>query len=175
MKNIIIIIIVFVVLFFYFVCEKQVFGLEYMNDFLGNFDVLWEEYNEFYGLFCLKGIDWVVMCVIYCFCLSENSMDVELYEVLVEMLDEFDDGYVGLIFVGMNFLSYFGGVFGSLDIMVDFDLDLLIDNYLSDFREMDFVMCYDFVVDSIGYVYIENFVDGEWVFDKEIDQVLDYF
>ncbi len=175
MKNTIIIITAFVALFLHSACEKQVFGLEHTNDPLGNFDALWEEYNELYGLFRLKGIDWVAMRATYRSRLSENSTDAELYEVLVEMLDELDDGHVGLIPVGTNLPSYFGGVFGSLDTMADFDLDLLTDNYLSDPRETDFAMRYDFVVDSIGYVYIENFADGERAFDKEIDQVLDYF
>ena len=175
MKNTIIIITAFVVLFLHSACQKQVFGLEHSNDPLGNFDALWEEYNELYGLFRLKGIDWVAMRATYRSRLSDESTEAELYEVLVEMLDELNDGHVGLIPVGTNFPSYFGGVFGSLDTMADFDLDLLTENYLSNPRETDFAMRYDFVADNIGYVHIDNFADGERAFDKEIGQVLDFF
>ncbi|NET31483.1 MAG: S41 family peptidase [Cyanothece sp. SIO1E1] len=175
MKNSIIIITAFLILLLNSACEKQVFGLQHTNDPLGNFDALWEEYNELYGLFRLKGIDWVAMRATYRSRLSDESTDAELYEVLVEMLDELNDGHVGLIPVGTNLPSYFGGVFGSLDTMADFDLDLLTENYLSDPRETDFAMRYDFVSDNIGYVHIDNFADGERAFDKEMGQVLDFF
>lgn len=175
MKNSILIIAAFLVLLFNSACQKQVFGLEHSNDPLGNFDALWEEYNELYGLFRLKGIDWVSLRSTYRARLDNESTDAELYGVLVEMLDELNDGHVGLIPVGTDLPSYFGGIFGSLDTMADFDLDILTDNYLSDPQETDFAMRYDFVADNIGYVHIDNFADGERAFDKEIGQVLDFF
>ncbi len=175
MKNTIIIIAAFFTLLLHSACQKQVFGLEHTNDPLGNFDALWEEYNELYGLFRLKGIDWAALRATYRPQLSNESTNAELYQVLVEMLDELDDGHVGLIPVGTDLPSYFGGTFGSLDTMADFDLDLLTESYLTNPRETDFAMRYDFVSDKIGYVHIDNFADGERAFEKEMAPVLDFF
>lgn len=175
MKNTTIIITALVVLFLHSACEKQVFGLEHTNDPLGNFDALWEEYKELYGLFRLKGIDWVEMRTTYRARLSDESTDAELYEVLVEMLDELNDGHVGLIPVGTELPSYFGGTFGSLDTMGDFDLNLLSEHYLSNPRETKLEMHYAFVGDNLGYVHIDNFADGERAFDQDIAEVLAFF
>ncbi|MBX2876978.1 MAG: S41 family peptidase [Saprospiraceae bacterium] len=175
MKNTTIIIATFFILFLSSACEKQIFGLEHSNDPLGNFDALWEEYNQLYGLFRLKGIDWDALRSEYRPRLSDESTDAELYQVLIEMLDHLNDGHVGLIPVETDLPSYFGGTFGSLDTMADFDLDILTENYLTDPRETDFAMRYDFVADNIGYVHIDNFADGEKAFDKEIVPVLDFF
>ena len=175
MKNTIIIIVTFFILFLSSACEKHVFGLEHTNDPIGNFNALWEEYHELYGLFRLKGVDWVALRSEYRPRITDETTNTELYGVLVEMLDELNDGHVGLIPVGTNLPSYFGGTFGSLDTMQDFDLDLLTESYLPNPQETDFAMRYDFVADKIGYVHINSFADGERTFDKEVGQVLDFF
>ena len=42
-------------------------------------------------------------------------------------------------------------------------------------RETDFAMLYGFLGDNIGYVHIYGFGDGEKAFDKETEEVVNYF
>lgn len=175
MKSKILIAVVLSIVFLNSACEKHIFGLEHTNDPIGNFDALWEEYQQLYGLFRLKGIDWVALRSEYRPRITDETTNNELYGVLVEMLDQLNDGHVGLIPVGSDLPSYFGGTFGSLDTMQDFDLDLLTESYLPNPKETDFAMRHDYVADKIGYVHINSFADGERTFDKEMAQLLDFF
>lgn len=156
-------------------CEKEIFGLKYENDPLGNFDALWSEFDQLYGLFSLKGIDWEVQRNKFRPRLTAYSSNEDLYEVIVDMLSILDDGHVGLIPFGTDLPTYFGGPRGRLDTLQDFDFALLKANYLMDSHETDFAMVYGFIEDKIGYVHIANFADGEKAFDKETGEMLNYF
>lgn len=87
----------------------------------------------------------------------------------------FDDGYIIFLLVGIDLLMYRGGLVGCIDMIRDFNLELFKVFYLFEFWEMDFVIVYGWLEDGIGYMYFNNFVDGECVFEKEMELVLEYF
>ena len=91
------------------------------------------------------------------------------------MLQVLDDGHVGLLPTGTDLPQYTGGPIGRIDTIQDFDIDILKANYLSNPKETDFAMLYDWIEDSIGYVHIYGFGDGETAFDKETEEVLEFF
>lgn len=156
-------------------CEKHIFGLQYTNDPIGNFEALWSEFDQMYGLFKVKNIDWDAIYAEYRPRITDATTNEELYHSLVEMLEILDDGHVGLIPAGTNLPQYIGGPIGRIDTISDFDIDILKEHYLNDPKETDFAMLYDWLEDSIGYVHIYGFADGEKAFDQETQQILDYF
>ncbi len=156
-------------------CEKHIFGLEHENDPIGNFESFWSEFNQMYGLFQVKNIDWLAIYERYRPMVNESTTDPELYEILVEILEIIDDGHIVLVPAGTDLPMYTGGPIGRIDTLQDFDLEILKQNYLVDPKETDFAMLYDFVEEGIGYVHIDHFGDGEKAFDQETRQLLDYF
>ncbi|MEM7187292.1 MAG: S41 family peptidase, partial [Bacteroidota bacterium] len=61
-----------------------------------NFEVLWETFNDHYAYFELRKIDWDSMYKTYRPKITAETTPVELYRVLNEMLEAFNDGHIGL-------------------------------------------------------------------------------
>src|SRR5690554_1221251 len=79
-------------------CEKVLFKPDLgSSDPLENFDYLWNEIDQKYSYFELKNIDWNAMKNTYRPMLSENSSEIELFEVLAKMLNELKDDHTNLI------------------------------------------------------------------------------
>lgn len=175
MKNNLILVILTTSLLLLSSCEKHIFGLKYTNDPVGNFEALWSEFDQMYGLFRVKNVDWDSVYTIYRPMISKETTNAELYHVLVEMLQTLDDGHVGLLPTDAELPQYTGGPIGRIDTIRDFDIDILKANYLDNPKETDFAMLYDWVEDSIGYVHIYGFADGEKAFDQETETMLDFF
>ena len=78
-------------------CERILFKRDLGSlDPLTNFDYLWEEVDKKYSYFELKNIDWDSVKRHYRAMLSENSSDVELFEVMAAMLNELRDDHTNL-------------------------------------------------------------------------------
>ena len=154
-------------------CEKHIFNLEYVNGPVGNFEYFWSEFNQMYGLFKVRNVDWDEVYRQYRPLVDETTSDTELYRILVEMLEILDDGHVILVPVGTDLPMYTGGPVGRIDTARDFDLDILKENYLPDPRETENGLLFDFITDDIGYVYIDNFGGDEKAFDRDTREVLD--
>lgn len=158
-----------------FSCEKYIFGVEYTNEPEDNFESLWSEFDQMYGLFKVRNVDWEAVYDQYRPLVSPSTSDEELYQVLVDMLGVLDDGHVILLPVGTGLPMYTGGPIGRIDTIQDFDIDILKENYLENPRETDFALLYGWLEDSIGYLHIYNFADGERAFEKEMEPVMEYF
>ena len=156
-------------------CEKYIFGLEYDNDPEGNFEALWSEFDQMYGLFKVRGVDWDAVYNQYRPMIDARTTDEELYATFVEMLGLLDDGHVILLPVGTDMPMYTGGPIGRIDTITDFNLDILKSNYLAEPQETDFAILYGWLEEGLGYIHFYNFADGERAFKKEMEPVMDFF
>lgn len=154
-------------------CRKELFQLHYENDPISNFEYLWHEFDQIYGLFEVKQIDWEAVYDLHRPQIDEGTTNEELFDVLVSMLQLLDDGHTALIPVGTDLPQYIGGPIGRIDTVQDFDLEILKTNYLTDPLETGSFMLYDILEDSIGYVHIYGFSDGEKAFDQEMAVLLE--
>lgn len=66
------------------------------NDPLYNFESLWQTFKENYSYFEERNIDWNALKTKYKSKISSESTSLELYIVLKDMLDELNDGHVGI-------------------------------------------------------------------------------
>jgi len=66
------------------------------NDPEHNFEVLWDTFKNHYAYFQLRGVDPKKMYAKYRPRIGPNTTEVELFLVLYEMLESFDDGHIGL-------------------------------------------------------------------------------
>jgi len=66
------------------------------NNPLYNFDFLWETFNDNYCYFQERNINWQSLKDKYRSRLNDESSDLELYKVLLDMTNEIGDGHVGI-------------------------------------------------------------------------------
>lgn len=156
-------------------CQKEIFQLRYTNTPTGNFEYFWHEFDQTYGLFQVKNIDWDAVYEEFRPQVNEQTTDAELHAILVRMLQLLDDGHTALIPINSDLPQYIGGPIGRIDTIQDFNLELLKKHYLQDPRETDFAMLYDYLADSIGYIHIYGFADGEKAFDQEMATIMNTF
>lgn len=65
-----------------------------------NFEVLWETFKDHYAYFELRNVDPEKMYAEYRPRISSKTTEVELFLVLNEMLESFDDGHIGISATG---------------------------------------------------------------------------
>lgn len=66
------------------------------NDPEYNFEVLWETFKDHYAYFELRNVDPKKMYAEYRPKVTKETTDAELFFVLYEMLESFDDGHIGI-------------------------------------------------------------------------------
>lgn len=141
------------------------------------FDSIWNDFNNTYALFGIKGIDWKAMHNTYVTRITPDMGDRELFTVCSNMLGELNDPPVQLMSPFACYNS--GGRFDSVN-MEPFSLDLVKSKYL-DNAEMAGrgMFTYGTIKSkpSVGYIYISGFANGEvltgsqdWV--KDIDSIV---
>jgi len=134
-------------------CEKVIFDLSYNNQPIDNFESMWTEFDQLYGLFKVRNLDWDSVYQVYRPQVDNNMNDQELYEVLVGMLTVLNDSHVGLLPTNSDLPQFQGGIGGRIDTIRDFSLDIVKENYLPTSIETD-PFTYGFINDSIGYLYV---------------------
>ena len=145
-----------------FSCDKMLLGPDVKNTPQSNFEALWKDFDEHYGLFLVKDLDWDLSHQTYSPLISETSTDAEMYQVFTEMLKPFNDNHVRLIpqkSTGLptNFIS---GTLGTIGPMNDFDLDILSGAYLENVVKAltdDEIVYGKIKGHNIGYMHIASF------------------
>lgn len=77
-------------------CEKAILPKDKARDPKSIFDYLWNDINNRYSYFEIKGIDWEAVKDKYQPKISPGMSDLELFNVLSDMLFELKDGHVNL-------------------------------------------------------------------------------
>lgn len=118
-----------------------------------NFEYLWKQCNEKYSYFDVKDIDWDEIKIKYESKITDQTTDVQLFDILGEMLSELKDDHTNLI---SNFnISRFGVQYQSQD---NFDWRIVEDNYLPRNYLITGPFQHDFIENKqIGYVRFPAF------------------
>lgn len=120
-----------------------------------NLDYLWNQANEKYSYFELKGIDWDQVYDEYSAKISTKISGDSLFRVLGAMLTELEDDHTNLI---SNFNISF---FGTRNLGPDnFDWRIITDNYLPSDYYVSGPFSHDFLKNTnqkIGYVRFSSF------------------
>ncbi|MEO0341439.1 MAG: S41 family peptidase [Bacteroidota bacterium] len=153
-------------------CEEYVFDMEYQNTPVENFEALWSEYDQLYGLFKVRNIDWDQVYEEHRSRISNQSSSEDLYNVLVDMLTILDDSHVGLYPTNDEFPLFFSGLNGRLETSETFHLDVVKNNYLKDAKE-EFPFTWGFLDEqnAVGYLYIAG-EPGDKLVDKLMPDII---
>jgi len=140
------------------------------------FDYIWTEFDEHYGGFIPRNIDWDAIYATYQPKAVNASSEDELWKVITDMVDELDDQHVGIRNGAIGHAS--GKIGDELIAELGFDLAIIKSNYLDpNFNIITAGNQEEQVYgtiknENIGYIYYPNFGfgNGEWF--KEIDNIL---
>lgn len=154
-------------------CDKVLLQDEVENDPVNNFNSVWTEFNEKYGLFKTKSINWNESYDTYAPQISSSSTEKELYTVLKAMLKELNDNHVGLVTTQSDLPAFSAGNLDEIDRIKDFDLSIIKDHYLPDMKFEEPFFSYGILPDNVGYIHIEGFSDVPKYLKKPIKVVLE--
>lgn len=137
-------------------CEKVLFeeDLASTNPH-ENFEYLWNECNEKYAYFDLKGVDWDAIKTAYSSKIYQGMSEDSLFNVLGSMLNELKDDHANLI---SNFNTSFYGV--EYQAQDNFDWRIIVDNYISQDYYLTGPFAHNFIANNeIGYIRLSTFTN----------------
>lgn len=137
-----------------FSCEKVLFEEDLASEgAVENFEYLWNECNEKYSYFEVKGIDWNVVKSKYAAQVYDGMSDDSLFKVMSSMLRELRDGHVNL---ASNFNASFFNIYGlGPD---NFEWRTVTDHYLPENYYISGPFQHDFIANGeVGYVRFQAF------------------
>lgn len=154
-------------------CDDLFLGDEVADTPLSNFESVWKEFDEKYGLFETKNIDWDSVYNVYRPQAEQVTTNEMLYSILTEMFAGLNDSHVALVPTEESKLEFFqSGVLGTLDSMTDFSIEIIKENYLNDYKFADPFFAYGTLQNNIGYIHIEGFSDLPKFLEDPMDEVI---
>lgn len=149
---------------FFVGCSDLVVPPSNQNNNLKDFERAWAITDSVYPFFQFKHINWDSVHSVY-EPLAENANGDQIYKVLFDMLAGLKDGHVDLLTTGGKYIFTYKP---PRELRDQFAFDpLVVRNYfvgelkLAGGNRMD----YGTTQDSIGYVRISTFENGDWIYD----------
>lgn len=144
-------------------CEEIFLGEIEDNTILNNLDYFDREFQNRYGLFDVRDVDWKQLVESRRAALKNNPTEEALYQALTSIILELDDSHVSLSHPAQKFKTFEGGRWGKLDRAgyQDMDLDIVLKNYLTLKGVAEEERAYYGTVDgNIGYIYLPEIHDA---------------
>lgn len=165
------------VVFCFTACEKDLIKEEFDNTPEGVYDAFWSEYDQFYGAFEAKGINWDSLGMVYRKDIHPGSTQEQLYDALCKLLASLNDGHASLSAPQFETFrswsrrnkSFFADIETVDGSMVNEIYTRTIYSYLGDYYKRDVSKGYLFLYGRIpyhehviGYLYIPTFMEGHF-------------
>ena len=152
-------------------CEEALIGPAVTNDPVSNFEEMWKSYDQYYGLFAVKGVNWQATYDEYRPLINEQTTDDALKEIFHDMIDPLDDNHTFII-TTENEPRIESGIFDTLKVQTDFSLDL-IPSYVPDFTHYGTAIDYGTLEGNIGYLHLGDFIPSVNYFEDALTYVID--
>ncbi|MEL6537730.1 MAG: S41 family peptidase [Bacteroidota bacterium] len=156
-------------------CDDVLLGPAVENTVLNNYDVFVEEFQYRYGGFPVLGIDWAAIAADRREILAQNPTDQGLYEALTDLIDALDDSHVFLSpQEPAPFEEYEGGIYGRLERagFKDFDKERILAEEIEVIKNIDDIIFYGTIHDSVGYLYMGGMADDLDGYRNFLDQLM---
>lgn len=151
-------------------CQETLIGPAVPNDPISNFEEMWRSYDQYYGLFDVKEVDWQVTYNQYRPLINEQTTDDQLKDVFHQMIDPLDDNHTFII-TTENEPRIESGIFDTLKVQTDFSLEL-IPAYVSDFTHYGTAIDYGTLEGNIGYLHLGDFIPSVKYFEDALDLII---
>lgn len=155
-------------------CTKDIFQIESDSSPSAVFRHIWNDYNENYGLFAVKKVNWDSVFQRHAAEINGQTSSAQLYVHVTEMLGALNDRHITLYpATNPELPTWSVDLDASGTYVLDhFNGDVIKDNYLSDYREPNEVVQYAQLAGGVGYIHISNFDGTRNFYDKALDQAL---
>lgn len=160
-------------------CEKAILGPDAANDPVNNFEILWNDFDQHYGLFTARNIDWNEVYDTYRSQVTAATTNDELWVIFSEMIEVLDDSHTYIRDPYKNIAYTSGDVDGTLA-EEEFCLDLVEAKYLESelieahrYEEREIVAYSKIKSKDIGYLYM-NDMENDADFDKMFGALKDH-
>lgn len=158
-------------------CEEELIGPKAVNTPVSNFETFWRTFDEHYGMFEVKNVQWSEIYREYRPQVNDATTDEELFDVFTHMIDPLNDNHLNLYPTNGTLPVYPGGLFRYENgkriitkVQDDYDLDV-VKKYLTDYTTLTPNLSYGLLPGGIGYLNIKG-TDGLNQVKKEMDKVM---
>lgn len=152
-------------------CSKQLLGKVEPNTPSQNFQTLWQDFEDHYGAFGPKQIDWRGVYIKYRPQIADTMRDASFFEVCKRMLDTLNDNHIYLRPTKETGLPWYnGGILGRIKVE-DYNKQVAL-SYLSFHRKYNSAIEYGKFDGNIGYIKLLNFDENISVYYEAMDAVL---
>jgi carboxyl-terminal processing protease len=152
-------------------CEEMILGEDEKNNPENNFEILWNDFDQHYGLFMVRQINWDSLYSVYRPQVNSQTTDAELWSIFTQLLEHLDDSHTGIENLETD-ENYISGFILNEQSSLGFNEDLITDKYL-DYRtivETETKLSYGKIKNkNIAYIYL-GAEDGES--PEKIDDVI---
>ncbi|QNF33924.1 S41 family peptidase [Adhaeribacter swui] len=151
-------------------CEKENYAPT--SDALINFDYLWQEFDQRYGNFEVKNINWPALRDKYRPQLNTTSTNADLHRVLEQLINELDDNHVTIAPTDGKLKYLVSDATHQLNHIPT--LELIKSKYLTEAKIATPEITYGLLPGNIGYIDITLFDDKFKNYEPNLDQIIDY-
>lgn len=134
------------------------------------FEILWSEFDKFYGEFAIKKINWDSLYDEYRPQVNHTTTPDELFTVFTGLLDNLNDSHVILAGPTVSAPVYHSGILKNRA-KDDFYLETIRNHYLQSFRTRS-SFTYGKLTATIGYIYIADFEDDQQTYQKAMHAIM---
>ncbi len=137
------------------------------NNPVSNFELLWQDFHDYYGLFAIKKIDWDSVYTVYRPQIRENMSEAEFYGVVTNMLSILNDAHVTLYPTTPELPRWSVDLEGGISQQEDFEFEVVKDHYLQNHQELG-AFDWGWLPDNVGYIHVDHFM----IKLKEVDEAM---
>ena len=153
-------------------CAKQFIGDGLTSSPVNNFETIWNDFDQHYGAFAPKTIDWKAQYKKYRAGITDTMSDKALLKTLSQMLDVLDDNHIYIRPTANTGLPWYaGGILGRTTVE-DFDRTVA-QSYLSKKIVYDRALEYGLYPGNIGYINLKSVDEDIVVYRKAMDVILE--
>jgi len=154
-------------------CQKVLLGSIASNTPQNNFESMWKGYDELYGLFNVKNINWDSLRNALQPQVNSSMTNTQLYEVLCGMIKPLNDIHVFLQPTSDQLPRYESNEFYRMHtVQNDFSIDVIKQNYLPALVTIDDDFHYGILPGNIGYIHFGAFGMPVSFYEMQMDKVM---
>jgi carboxyl-terminal processing protease len=158
-------------------CEEELIGPEKANTPTNNFEQFWKTFDEHYGMFEVKNIDWKAIHDQFKPKVNDQMTDEQFYKVLSDMIVLLNDNHLNLyptngelpVFPG-GVLSYRNGHLEILKVQEDYDIEVA-KTYTTDYQQVTENIGYGKLPNNLYYVNVKG-TDGMKEVEKQMEKIM---
>jgi carboxyl-terminal processing protease len=137
-------------------CQKIVLGEDEINNPENNFELLWKDFDQHYGLFTVRKTNWDSLYKVYRPKVTSTTTNDELWKICTQLIEHLDDSHT-VLFVPNKDSGYISGYALNQKSKLEFSKALVADKYLD--YKTDIVGEKSFAFGKIkskdiGYIYL---------------------